>query len=70
MMLTPNNGKLVSSTGNNAQCTAHNKEVMIPRPSQFTFKFIIVGKGNIFAIMLQVLTNQDNQLFYPLHGST
>lgn len=70
MMLTPNKGKLVSNTGKRAQCIAHNKDVMMPKPSQFTFKFIVAGKDNIFALPLQVLTVSTNQLFYPLHGST
>lgn len=53
MISTPNIGRLVSISGNTMQCIAHASEVAIPRPSQFTFKFIRGYKCTVFALPLQ-----------------
>jgi len=40
IIFIPNKGRLVSSIGNIAQCIAQAREVAIPNPSQFIFKFM------------------------------
>ena len=57
MMFTPKTGSVDIRMGSNAQCIAHAIDVKIPRASQFNLIFIIKAedKGNIFAIMLQIL---------------
>jgi hypothetical protein len=41
MILMPNTGKELTSTGNKAQCMAHAMEVAMPKASQFVFIFTI-----------------------------
>ena len=52
MMLMPKMGKLENNNGNNAQCIAQAMEVVIPRASQFTFRFIRGCKHNNYATEL------------------
>lgn len=44
MMFTPNNGRLLSTSGKMAQWIAQAKEVAIPNPSQFILIFMRKAK--------------------------
>jgi hypothetical protein len=46
-MLTPNTGKLVSSTGSKAQCIAQAIEVIMPNVSQFSFIILFCKEANV-----------------------
>ncbi len=43
-MFMPNKGRLVATKGSMAQCIAQTTEVVIPRASQFIFKFMRIAK--------------------------
>ncbi len=54
MILTPNKGSVDKNKGNNAQCMAHAKEVVIPKASQLIFNPDILQRY-VNATLLQII---------------